>query len=114
MASSFCDCRSCSSSARRSVMSRMNPVMHGAAVRPDARNRQLHGEVRAVGLEPAHFDLAAGERSAAGGEASLQRADALGAVGRRQQQLDAAAEDVQAGSPNICSAAGLNSRMFRC
>ena len=27
MASSFCDCRSCSSSARRSVMSRMKPVM---------------------------------------------------------------------------------------
>ena len=62
MASSFCDCRSCSSRARRSVMSRTKPVITDRAVRPDARDRHFDRELGAVGAQA--------DQSRAGGRAS--------------------------------------------
>ena len=98
IASSFCDCRSCSSSARRSVMSRMNPVMHGAAVGADARDRQFDRELACRRrCSAGQLELPAGERAVAGRQVLARaRATLLRAIGRRQQQLDVAAEDVDA------------------
>ena len=87
IASSFCDCRSCSSSARRSVMSRTNPVRTARLSRADAGDRQLEREVAAVGAQPGQLDLPSGERPAARRHVLVQRADLL----RRDRPAAAAA-----------------------
>ena len=71
------------------------PGQHRAAVAAESRDRQLERELAAVGAQAGQLDLPAGERPAAGRHVLVQRADLLRAIGRRQQQLDVAAEDVE-------------------
>ena len=79
---------------RRSVMSRMKPVMTARLSRAHARDRQLDRELGAVGAQAVSSSWRAGQRSAAGRHVLAERVELLCAIGRRQQQVDVAAEDV--------------------
>ncbi len=97
IASSFCDWRSCSSSARRSVTSRMKAVTAWRLSDADARDGQFGREHRAVGLHALQLDVLARERAAAPVERySVERRHPRLAVRFGQQQVHAAAEDVHA------------------
>ena len=101
MASSFCDCRSCSSRARRSVMSRTKPGHHATGSRSRRGRPSIrHGNSRAVRVEPGQLELprpASGPRPVA--MYWLKAARRRVAVRRRQQHLDVPAEDVVAQPP---------------
>ena len=57
IASSFCDWRSCSSSGRRSVMSRTNPVMTARLSLLDPCHRQFDRELGPVRALARQFEL---------------------------------------------------------
>ena len=61
----------------------------------DARDRELHGELRAVGAHGDGFERAVGERAAAGREVPAQRRHLHVADGRGHQHLQALAQDAQ-------------------
>src|SRR5262249_29761841 len=68
---------------------------HRPMVGADARDRQFDRELGAVGADPAQLDLASGQRSASRGHVLAEGAYLRRPDFRRQQQLDAAAENVE-------------------
>ena len=75
IASSFCDWRSCSSSARRSVMSRTKPVSTVRVSVPSRATVNSRGKSVPSARRPRQFKLPAGERSAAGRHVLVERMD---------------------------------------
>ncbi len=73
IASSFCDWRSCSSSARRSVMSRTNPVITARLSAPIRASVSSSGKSVSSDFRPAQLELAARERTAAGIQILVER-----------------------------------------
>ena len=73
IASSFCDCRSCSSSARRSVMSRTNPVRTARLSAPMRATVSSTGNSVPSARSARQLELPAGQRPAAGRHVLVER-----------------------------------------